>query len=278
MLSSLEQGKEKQRSVTIEWACKLLLDQSQAQKRATTLDTLRFCIENIIRNYDISFVCETLRSLLEQVSKNDEIYGKAHAILIMVMNKSSDGEYHPKIMERTTASILFLDLQGFSSLSESEVKCFFEDILKDLADTIINKYEDSIDDINTWGDGLIIVTKEPYTMARLALDIRDFYRNYNWASKRMPTLSPRIALHHGAVYRGFDHFRKIEGVIGTEVTLGARLEPIVEPNQIWCTATFKALVNTDNDTNLDFEYLGNKKFAKDFGEFETYKLQRSHEK
>ncbi len=51
--------------------------------------------------------------------------------MILIMNKLPDDEYHPKIMERTTASILFLDLQGFSSLSESEVKCFFEDSTAD---------------------------------------------------------------------------------------------------------------------------------------------------
>ncbi len=45
MLSSLGQGKEKERAATIEWACKLLLDQSQAQKRATILDALKVCID-----------------------------------------------------------------------------------------------------------------------------------------------------------------------------------------------------------------------------------------
>jgi class 3 adenylate cyclase len=280
MSSPLEQSKESERLETIMWACKCLLDEGQASgKRLTNLSILKSCIEDIRVNYDVSSVCQTLRKLLKDTPENDEIYKKAHTLLISIIKTPDDNQYYSKNMKRITASILFLDLQGFSSLRESEVRCFFEDILKDLADTVISKCQDCIDDINTWGDGLIIITKDPYAMARLALDIRDFYRNYDWDNKRMPKLLARIALHHGAVYRGFDYFRKKEEVvIGTEVTLGARLEPIVEPNQIWCTSQFKSLIKTDNDKNLDFEYLGNKNFAKDFGEFEVYKLRRSYEK
>ncbi len=277
MSSPLELGTDNARLDTINWACQCLSNKEQAGKRLSILDILISCIEGIGRDYDVSFVCQTLRKLLEDASENDEIYGKAQSLLLSIMNRTSNNHYISKNMERTTASILFLDVQGFSCLNESEVKCFFEEILKDLVYTIVNKYRDVIDDINTWGDGLIIITKEPYKMARLALDIRDFYRNYDWVDKRMPKLFVRIALHHGVVYTGFDHFREIKGVIGTEVTLGARLEPIVEPNQIWCTNEFKVLIKQSVDDNIHFDPLGNKDFAKDHGEYKTYRLRWGHE-
>jgi class 3 adenylate cyclase len=278
MSFSPKQDKENETIKTIEWACKCLSDESQAKKRIINLSILKFCIENIDGKYDIHSVCNTLRFLLENVAQNDEIHGQAYALLIQIMAQTSNSPYNSKNMERTTASILFLDLQGFSSLKESEVTYFFEEILKDLASQKIDSCRQYIDDINTWGDGLIIIMKDPYRMARLALEIRDFYQNYDWEEKRMPQLFARIALHHGAIYRGFDHFRKTESIIGTEVTLGARLEPIVIPNEIWCTAEFKVLVKKDKDKTIDFDSLGTKEFAKGFGKFEIYRLRRYHEK
>ncbi len=180
-------------------------------------------------------------------------------------------------MEKITASFLFADVKGYSKLTEPEVKCFYQEILPDLKTKLeASKYYENIKDINTWGDGLMVYTSDPYSLAHLALEIRDFYSNYNWKNKRMPQLVVRISLHHGVIYKGRDPFRERDSIIGTEVTLGARLEPATEPGQVWVTEQFKQLIRKENDPTLQFDDLGKKELAKDHGEIQVYRLRRPH--
>ena len=115
-------------------------------------------------------------------------------------------------MKQTTASFLFADVKGYSKLTEYQVKWFYQEILPKLK-LKVDEYKEHLTDINTWGDGLMIVSEAPYKLARLSLDIRDFNNNYNWINEGMPELVVRIALHHGAIYRGIDPFRERESII-----------------------------------------------------------------
>lgn len=99
-------------------------------------------------------------------------------------------------MERKTASILFSDIEGYSRLDEAEIRVFLEQVIPDLAN-LVKKYK--FIEINTWGDGLIVVSEDPYSLARFALDLRDFYNNENWGDKLLPELQSRISLHGGAI-------------------------------------------------------------------------------
>ena len=93
----------------------------------------------------------------------------------------------------------------------------------------------------------------------------------------MTPLTVRIALHHGAIYKGHDPIRQHDGVIGTEVTLGARLEPVVDPGEIWCTQTFRLLITEDVDSHLEFDDIEEQKLAKDYGLVKAYRLRRKTE-
>ena len=175
-----------------------------------------------------------------------------------------------------TKSILFSDVKGYSQLTSAEIEFFFDEFIPDLTKQVIDKDErrKTFIDINTWGDGLIIVGEDAYELARTALDLRDYYQQYNWAKKRFPRLTVRISLHHGSIYRGHDPIRERNGVIGTELTLGARLEPVVTPGEIWCTEIFKLLTENKVDSHLEFDDIGEKKLAKDYGLVKTYRLRR----
>jgi class 3 adenylate cyclase len=176
------------------------------------------------------------------------------------------------MVNRQTASFLFSDVKGYSQIKEAEIKYFFEILIPKLVEEVIKPYRQNLRDINTWGDGLIVVADDPYSLAKLALNLRDFYNQYSWDEERMTRLIVRISLHHGAIYTGHDPIRDRDGVIGTEITLGARVEPIVEPGEIWCTRQFRDLIK--GDSHLVFDDLGMKELAKNFGSIETYRLRR----
>jgi hypothetical protein len=178
------------------------------------------------------------------------------------------------VVQVDTKSILFSDVKGYSQLKSAEIKIFFDKFIPDLTKEVIDKYRETFIDINTWGDGLIIVGQDPYKLARTALLLRDYYHNYDWDDYNLKPLTVRISLHHGAIYKGHDPIRQRDGVIGTEVTLGARLEPVVTPGEIWCTEIFRGLIKKDVDSHLEFDDIGEKELAKDYGLVQTYKLRR----
>ena len=181
------------------------------------------------------------------------------------------------VVQRDTKSILFSDVKGYSQLKSAEIKIFFDKFIPDLTKQVIDKYRETFIDINTCGDGLIIVGEDPYKLARAALDLRDYYTQYDWADNLLTPLTVRIALHHGAIYKGNDPIRQRDGVIGTEVTLGARLEPVVTPGEIWCTQTFRLLITKDVDSHLEFDDIEEQKLAKDYGLVKAYRLRRKTE-
>ena len=65
---------------------------------------------------------------------------------------------------------------------------------------------------------------------------------------------------------------KVIDVFGNGVDLASRIEPIVDPNQIFCTKkVFYQLIAVHNH-NIDGLSIGKRKLAKNYGEIELYKL------
>jgi class 3 adenylate cyclase len=176
------------------------------------------------------------------------------------------------------ATVLFLDVAGYSSMVGAQLITFFSKITPRLA-TIISKV--AFIDVNTWGDGIIIVAEDPYALAHIALDLRDFFRNQDWAGYQLPeALNARISLHTGRIFVGRDPIRNIrntDGVVGTEVNLAARIEPIVRPGEIWVSEQVKVLIKTDKDKKVKFHPLGSTALAKKFGTENLFVLLRADE-
>ena len=181
-------------------------------------------------------------------------------------------------MNRRTVAILFLDVSGYSKLTEPQLNVYMQNILPELA-KIIQPYSNNLSEINTWGDAIIAVSSDPYNIARLSLELRDFFKNRNWLNDHLPSdLSSRIALHAGAVTFGFDPIRNIKGIIGAQVNLAARIEPVTIPGEVWCTDQFMGLVDTGSDPKLAFDDLGECPLAKKFGSVRLWRLRRAYEK
>jgi len=124
-------------------------------------------------------------------------------------------------MDSQTASILFFDVAEYSKLTEPQLRVYFDSIAPELA-ALFTKCKDKLIELNTWGDGIVAACGDPYILSRLALDIRDFFRNKNWQDYHLPNdLSCRIALNAGVVYVGKDPFRDKDGIVGSQVNLSA---------------------------------------------------------
>jgi class 3 adenylate cyclase len=180
-------------------------------------------------------------------------------------------------IKRTNVELMFLDVAGYSLMGDAQLKVFLEKILPELAE-LFDEHRGDLIELNTWGDAIIVVCTDPYKLARLALDLRDFFKNRNWAADLLPTdLSCRIALHGGAVHVGYDPLRQRQGIVGSEVNLAARIEPVTPKGEVWVTDKFMARVNLNHDSKLSFDALGEQSLAKNFGAATLYRLRRSHE-
>src|SRR5688500_15531975 len=94
-------------------------------------------------------------------------------------------------------ALMFLDIKGFSSLTEEQLRTFQRDILPRLAE--ITKRADGTY-TNTWGDAIVCASPHTGKLCRVALALRDFFKNTHWPEHQMPSLTARISLHAGRLY------------------------------------------------------------------------------
>ena len=166
-------------------------------------------------------------------------------------------------MQRITVGILFSDAVDFSKLTEEQQQKFSETILGDLSRHAVDRLPDHIIDRKTEGDSIKLISTDPFQLARLALRLRDFYKDEEWRTLGIELdLSVRIALHVGIISQHTDPILNQDGVFGTELTVPARIEPITPPNTIYTTEQFKVLID---DPAIEFDDLGNVPLAKGAG-------------
>jgi hypothetical protein len=132
--------------------------------------------------------------------------------------------------------------------------------------------------IKTMGDGLMIVSPTPLPMAETALSLRDTFRNTDWKAKGFPNdFLIRIGLHMDEVIVHYSEDGTIADVIGTGVDQTARIEPITEPNAVFCSALFYQMLQGRGAGKIRGVPQGQKKLAKQYGEMELFELCWMHE-
>ena len=109
-----------------------------------------------------------------------------------------------------------------------------------------------------------------------ALDLCDLVTSTKWADKGLPpSLSLRIALHAGPVYRCEDPITKQVNYTGTHVSRAARIEPITPAGHVYASQAFAALASVERISEFTCEYVKLTPFAKGYGTFPTYLVRRS---
>jgi adenylate cyclase len=179
-------------------------------------------------------------------------------------------------IEKRIVAVLFSDVKGYR-LKEPQLKTFINVVLPRIM-TVLSPYKDGMLEINTWGDAILLVTSDPNALAHFALDLRDFYRNTPWSDHQLPTdLNCRIGLHSGVVFIGDDPLRDRKGIIGTQMNVAARIEPITPVGEVFATDAFEKLSKQHTDDTIAFYDAGLQLLAKDFGTAHLYRLRRQHE-
>jgi hypothetical protein len=168
-------------------------------------------------------------------------------------------------------ALLFSDIKGFSNIKDTGLREKIVDFNKSLLDNLVTP-ENSFYH-NTWGDAFFICSSDSYFLAEIALKIRDEVKNTNWKRLGFPSdLAIRIGLHLESIVVRTDKKGKVD-VMGSGIDLTARIEPIVDANEIFCTEEFRNnLLSNNYDSKIDAISIGNKQLAKNYAERPLFRL------
>lgn len=177
--------------------------------------------------------------------------------------------------QKITSSILFLDIKGYSKLDDNKLGNFIIHALPEIQSVIGKRIYNYI---NTWGDAIVIAADDVREITHIAMDLRDFFYNFDWPKYSLPILSARISLHHGTIWKGADVFTNRGMISGQTVNLAARIETVTEPGKVWATKDFIVILGREIQTLFKSNLIGEHMLPKDAGQEELYILYRYHEK
>ena len=174
---------------------------------------------------------------------------------------------------RMLASLLFADVSGFSRMPEQYAPRFAELFLGTCRRVLDSLPYQSIH-ANTHGDGLFLVFDLPSQAAEFALRLQHEIGQFDWLALGLaPETGVRIALHTGPIFRIFDPVTARHTFYGTHVNRAARLEPVVQPRQIFVTEEFAASLVAEDQQRFTCDYIGTMQLAKKFGDARLYRLR-----
>jgi len=175
---------------------------------------------------------------------------------------------------RHIMALLFADVVKYSKITEEQIVPFVENFLGAVAQ-LENNSEYQVVMKNTWGDALYYVFPNVNNAGKFALDLCSLVQKTDWSAKGLPKeLNLRISLHAGPVYRYVNPLTQRVSYIGTNVTYGARIEPIAPPGQVYASQAFAALAASEGVKEFTCDYVGQRPLAKDYGTFPTYHVRR----
>jgi class 3 adenylate cyclase len=170
--------------------------------------------------------------------------------------------------------MLFADFTGFSRVHDAMAPSFQESFWKIAAGQIEASVVKPLL-ASTWGDALYVVFDTPRNGAEFALSFLESMLEVDWMELGLSDATPiRIALHAGAVFRGFDPIIGRDNYFGSSVTKAARIEPVTPPGMVYSSEAFAATLAATGHDEFVFEYMGRLALAKGFGESRIYRLER----
>ena len=137
-----------------------------------------------------------------------------------------------------TASILFMDVSGWSKLTAHAIYEYVTKAMPELAKEIKGN-----DFINTWGDAIVATFGSAKDAAESALRIKALFAQGYPHAGIAEGLTCRISLHAGEVILCENPLKGGEDIFGDAVHMAARLEPATAPGHVFCTSTFATLLN-----------------------------------
>lgn len=181
-------------------------------------------------------------------------------------------------VQRAMRCIMFADVSGFSKLTgESQIIIFWREVVKPIR-AELDQFQDHIIEFNTWGDGLFVVFDTADAGCRFALKIRDLFRADFSSRGLSEDVNVRCALHLGEV---IELKQALPGgspfLLGDEITLAARIEPMVPPGEVWVTEAVASNRTVCGDKEVAFDELGLAELAKGYGTIKVFGLRRPND-
>ena len=190
---------------------------------------------------------------------------------------SAPPESLQSVKKRSLKSLLFADISGFSRMPEQYAPDFAEMFLG-TCKRILDSMEHQEVHANTHGDGLFLVFELPSHAAEFGVRLQQAIGQVDWTALGLaPETGVRIALHTGPLFRIFDPVTARFTFYGTHVNRTARLEPVVQPQQIFVTEEFAASLVAEDQDRFTCDYIGTMKLAKKFGDARLYQLRLAKE-
>ncbi len=180
--------------------------------------------------------------------------------------------------------VLFADIEGFSKLDDDEIQLFTEDVLRELGDRVVNPHRPSLIDLNTWGDAIFATSRDVVDLARMALELRDFFLHPPRKVARAveKKLRIRIALDFAQVRVAKNFVLSPSGDVpacfGRELTLAARIEPVTPPNAIFMTRALAEAVRGRDEQIKVVPFSEKLRLPKKAGHVQVFSLHWENEK
>jgi class 3 adenylate cyclase len=175
---------------------------------------------------------------------------------------------------RTLKTLMFADFAGYSRLHDA-LAPLFQASFWQIAAAQIEASPIKPLMANTWGDALYVVFESPPDAAEFALRFLARVHDVDWTAAGLSDASePRIALHTGPVFCGFDPIMDRDNYFGSSVTKAARIEPVTPPGMVYASEAFAATLAATGQDAYALEYVGLMPLAKGHGESRIYRLDQ----
>jgi hypothetical protein len=175
---------------------------------------------------------------------------------------------------RVVRAMLFADVKDFSALADEQAVAFAEHILGSFA-RVLDRYGDSIEHRNSWGDAIYVVLDSTLAAAGCALALQEAMSQIDLEAAGLPSeLALRMGAHVGPVFPVHDPVIGMRGFMGAHVSRTARIEPVTPPGAVYVTEPFAALLELEPGSGLACSYVGHMPAAKGYGRLRMYRLGR----
>jgi len=178
--------------------------------------------------------------------------------------------------EQRIVSILFADLKDFSKIPTDALQVKVLTAFRDEVDNrILTRQNHFLR--RTQGDGYLICSNSPVDLAEVALRMRDAVLTTNWKALGLEhNLAARIALHVQTVTVVCKDDGTVEDVLGKGVNKTARIEPVTDPNEVYCSDIFQQHLVDAVAQHIVAAPIGIRELAKGYGAQQLYRLTWAH--
>ncbi len=162
-------------------------------------------------------------------------------------------------------ALFFADAVGYSTLSAPETRRYWNKLLPETGAAVLRRYADAVIFRKTWGDAVHGVFNSATAAARAALEMTAATTGLDVELAAGRRLEFRMALHYGAADTGMDPIEAARSFFGPQLSLAARIVPVVPPGGIFVTEPFAAQLSLEGATDLACTYVGATQLAKGYG-------------